>query len=373
MPPAHHRPSGGYQNPWPTAARPNAAGALLRWLVVERITHPRAPDADPRGAFPRVAPTYDAPRAAPGTLTATWVGHSTFLLQIGGWNVLTDPVWSARASPVAFAGPARYTPPGVAFDALPPVDVVVLSHDHYDHLDAPTVRRLAARFPTARWLAPLGVGAVLRALGVRDVAERDWWEDAVCDAPAGDAPAGDASGDAGAARRPLVATCVPAQHFSGRGVTNRDATLGAGWVVRARGTDARAAVYFAGDTGLHPDFAEVGRRCGPLALALLPIGAYAPRWFMRPVHCDPDDALLAYEAVCAGIAAAHARAAPPAFGGSHFGTFRLTDEPIDEPPRRVRDAWAARGGDARALWVPRHGETWRTAVEVSTTPTVGAA
>jgi N-acyl-phosphatidylethanolamine-hydrolysing phospholipase D len=130
-------------------------------------------------------------------------------------------------------------------------------------------------------------------------------------------------------------------------------------VLRARGGGPRAAVYFAGDTGLHPEFAEVGRRCGPLALALLPVGAYAPRWFMRPVHCDPDDALAAYDALCAGAAAAHPGAAPPAFGAAHFGTFKLTDEPTDEPPRRTRAAWAARGGDARALWVPAHGETWR--------------
>jgi N-acyl-phosphatidylethanolamine-hydrolysing phospholipase D len=357
VPPAHHRRSGGFRNPWPTAARTNTAAALLRWLVVERLTHPRAVDPDPGIAFPRATPTYDTPRAAPDALTATWVGHSTFLLQLGGWNVLTDPVWSQRASPVAFAGPARYTPPGVAFDALPPIDLVVLSHDHYDHLDAPTVRRLAARFPAARWLAPLGVAAVLRAHGARDVTERDWWEDATL-APAGSPPSATGAGP----RAPLVATCVPAQHFSGRGATNRDATLWGGWVLRAPAAGRRAAVYFAGDTGLHPDFAAVGRRSGPLALALLPVGAYAPRWFMRPVHCDPDDALAAYDAVCAGIATAHPDVPAPAFGGSHFGTFRLTDEPTDEPPRRTRAAWAARGGAAHALWVPRHGETWRADV-----------
>lgn len=343
--PPHHRPAGGFRNPWPSAARANAAGALLRWLVVERLTHPRPADPDPRTAFPRVPSAFDAPHAAPADVTATWVGHSTFLLQLGGWNVLTDPVWGERASPVGFAGPARYTPPGVAFDALPPVDLVVLSHDHYDHLDAPTVRQLAARFPAARWAAPLGVGAELRRLGARDVAERDWWEPLACERT-------------GAA--PLDLMCVPAQHFSGRGVTGRDATLWAGWVLRARGGAPDAAVYFAGDSGLHPDFAAIGRRAGPLALALLPIGAYAPRWFMRPVHCDPDDALLAYDALCAGIAAAHPGAAAPAFGGMHFGTFKLTDEPTDEPPRRARAAWAAAGRDPERLWVPRHGETWRS-------------
>ena len=352
MTPSHHRPGGGFRNPWPSAPRQSGPASLLRWLVVERLTRPRPPDPDPAAAFPRADPAFARPRAAPGVLTATWVGHTTFLLQLGGWNVLTDPVWGERASPVPFAGPRRYTAPGVAFGALPPIDLVVLSHDHYDHLDAPTVRALAARFPAARWLAPLGVGAELRALGAREVAERDWWEDVEF------AGGGREGGPPG----PLAATCVPAQHFSGRGVTNRDATLWAGWVLRAPAAGARAAVYFAGDTALHPDFAEVGRRCGPAALAVLPVGAYAPRWFMRAVHCDPDDALAAYDAVCAGIAAAHPGAAPPAFGASHYGTFRLTDEPTDEPPRRTRAGWAARGGDPGALWVPAHGGTWRARV-----------
>jgi N-acyl-phosphatidylethanolamine-hydrolysing phospholipase D len=130
-------------------------------------------------------------------------------------------------------------------------------------------------------------------------------------------------------------------------------------------------VFWAGDTGLHPEFAAIGARLGPFALALLPIGAYAPRWFMRPVHCDPDDALAAYAALCAGSAAAAPDAAPPAFGGMHFGTFRLTDEPIDEPPRRTRAAWAAAGHDAAGLWVPRHGETWRSGERRTPGPPAG--
>ncbi|GJG86006.1 hypothetical protein tb265_11870 [Gemmatimonadetes bacterium T265] len=338
--PPHHKPGGGFRNPWPSGRRAGAA-ALARWLVVERVAHPRAKDPDPRVAFPRVASAFHVPRAPDDVVAATWVGHASFLLQIGGWNVLLDPVWGERASPLAFVGPRRFTPPGVDFDALPPVDLVVLSHDHYDHLDAPTVRRLAARAPGARWLAPLGVGARLEALGVprAAVAERDWW---------GSVEVG-----------PLAAACVPAQHFSGRGLGDRDRTLWCGWVLRARGPaeDAGRAVYFAGDSGLHPDFAEVTRRCGPVALALLPVGAYAPRWFMRPVHCDPDDALAAYDALCAGQRAAHPGAPDPVFGATHFGAFRLTDEPTDEPPRRTRAAWAAAGRDAARLWVPRHGET----------------
>ncbi len=345
--PAHHAPGGGFRNPWP-GARPSGGAALARWMLVERVAHPRAPDPDPRVAFPRVASAFRAPRAPADVVTATWVGHSSWLVQLGGWNVLLDPVWGERASPLAFAGPRRFTPPGVAFDALPPVDLVVLSHDHYDHLDAPTVRRLAGRDPGARWVAPLGVAARLRALGVpaASVGECDWWDEATAG--------------------PLEATCVPARHFSGRGLGDRDRTLWCGWVLRARGVGASAAasggaapraVYYAGDTALHPDFAEVARRCGPVALAILPVGAYAPRWFMRPVHCDPEDAVAAYDAFCAGQRAAHPLAPDPVLGATHFGAFKLTDEPTDEPPRRTRALWEAAGRDASRLWVPRHGET----------------
>ena len=334
-PPAHHRPGGGFRNPWPNAA-PSGGAALARWML-GRLTTTRPTDPDPRLAFPRVASAFHLPRASADAITATWVGHASFLVQLAGWNVLLDPVWGERASPLPFAGPKRYTPPGVAFEALPPIDCVVLSHDHYDHLDAPTIRRLVAEHPAASWLAPLGVAARLNALGVPATAitERDWWETARVG--------------------PLAVTCVPAQHFSGRGVGDRDQTLWCGWVLRAGA--AGRAVYFAGDSALHPDFAEVTRRGGPVALALLPIGAYAPRWFMQPVHCDPDDALAAYDALCMGQRAAAVDVPTPVFGATHFGAFRLTDEPIDEPARRTRAAWAAAGRDASRLWIPQHGET----------------
>jgi N-acyl-phosphatidylethanolamine-hydrolysing phospholipase D len=304
---------------------------------------PRAAREGRGCAPPRATPMFDAPRAPSDALTATWVGHSTFLLQLGGWNVLTDPMWSERASPVAWAGPRRYAPPGVALDALPPIDLVLLSHDHYDHLDDATVRGVAARWPAARWAVPLGLARRLCARGVRaDVlAELDWWETTTAG--------------------PLALACVPAQHFSGRGPADRDRTLWCGWALRAgEGAASRAAsraVLFAGDTGLHPEFGEIARRHGPFALALLPIGAYEPRWFMRPVHCDPDDALAAYDALCA---AQRARGdAPPVFGAMHWGAFALADEPCDEPPRRTRDAWARGGRDAARLWIPALGETRR--------------
>ena len=263
-------------------------------------------------------------------------------MQLGGWNVLLDPVFAERASPVSWAGPRRITAPGVAMDALPPIDLVLLSHDHYDHLDAAAVGAIAARWPEARWLAPLGVDATLRRFGASHTDALDWSERRVVG--------------------PLEIACVPAQHFSGRGITGRDSTLWCGWSLRVaprEGEPAAPGILYAGDTGLHPEFASIARAHGPFALALLPIGAYAPRWFMRPVHCDPDDALAAYAAVAEAQAASHPTLPPPTMGAMHFGTFVLTDEPVDEPPARVRDGWAAAGRAPGALWIPRHGETRR--------------
>lgn len=322
MPHAHHKPKGGFRNPWP-GSQPAGLGALLRWFgqrLAARLRGRRRGEGR-RVEFPITAPSFD--RGDPGdVLRVTWVGHSTVLLQLGGTNVLLDPVWSERASPLRFAGPRRLVPAPFRIERLPRLDVVIQSHDHYDHLDTATVRALARAHPGAWWVAPLGVGARLTPLGVARVAELDWWE----------------ATRAG----PATVTCTPAQHFSGRGLGDRDTTLWGGFVVEAAGW----RVCFAGDTGLHPEFGEIARRLGPFDLALVPIGAYEPRWFMRPVHMDPDDAVTAALALDAAVTV-----------GIHWGTFRLTDEPMDEPPRRAVGAWAARARPGRELWILRHGET----------------
>jgi N-acyl-phosphatidylethanolamine-hydrolysing phospholipase D len=332
--PAHHRPDGGFCNPWPDAA-PADAKDMLRWTA-ERRRNPRAPNPPP-GHFPRATPSYTTPRAAPDRITATWVGHSTVLLQIGGLNVLTDPMWSKRASPLWFVGPKRLTPPAVDFDALPPIDVVLQSHNHYDHLDARTVRRIARRFADARWFAPLGLSPKLRRWGVRDVMERDWWQTA------------EHRAGGGAASNSATIGCAPAQHFSARGLRDRNRTLWCGWTIEAAGR----RVYFAGDTGLHPEFTTIAERYGPFDLVLLPVGAYEPRWFMRRVHMNPEDALEAYRA----LRGPYADDPSPAMLAIHWGTFRLTDEPADEPPARVRRLWRDAGLDEKQLWVLQHGET----------------
>lgn len=325
--PSHHRPGGGFRNPWPDA-QPRGFADVLRW-VIERRRKARSPKPDPlpfelaRPAFASPRLVHTNPRAAnDARLTVTWVGHSTMLLQLGAFNILTDPVWSERASPLRFAGPRRLMPPGVDFDALPPVDVVLLSHNHYDHLDAHTVRRLAARHPDAHWLAPLGLSRWLVRRGVRSVAELDWWQHSPVQAVGGTA----------------IVTCAPAQHFSARGLGDRNDTLWCSWAVSAEGQ----SLYFGGDTGHHPDFGLIGERLGPFDVILLPIGAYEPRWFMRPVHMDPDEAVQAFLALRSRDRAGHHAVMVPL----HWGTFELTDEPMDEPAaessHRLERSWARR-------------------------------
>ncbi len=282
----------------------------------------------PRDSLPHQQPTIVTPRAEVGYRSVTWVGHSTVLLQIGPLNVLTDPVWSERASPVQWIGPRRVMTPAIDFDELPPVDVVLLSHNHYDHLDATTVRRIARRFPDATWLCPLGLPYLLKRFGVRNIAERDWWQ-SVKEAR-------------------FTATCTPAQHFSARGLRDRNETLWCGWVIEADSV----RVFFAGDTALNPSLEDIGGLLGPFDLVMLPIGAYEPRWFMRAVHMNPEDAVAAYRALVNGPAT------PPCFA-IHWGTFRLTDEPVDEPPQRFARSWGDARLPERANWTLAHGETRR--------------
>jgi N-acyl-phosphatidylethanolamine-hydrolysing phospholipase D len=252
-------------------------------------------------------------------------------VQIGGLNLITDPMFGARASPLAFIGPRRRTPPGLDLDALPPIDAVLLSHNHYDHLDDRSVRRLAARHPTARWFVPAGLARFLARRGIREALELDWWEETRLGS--------------------LALGCTPAQHFSGRGVTDRDRTLWCGWSIAA----SARQVFFAGDTGYHPDFPAIGDRFGPFHAALLPIGAYEPRWFMRAVHMNPEEAVQAFRDLYQSRPPIGGR--PAVMVGMHWGTFRLTDEPLEEPPVRARAAWQAAGMDPERLWLLAPGES----------------
>jgi L-ascorbate metabolism protein UlaG (beta-lactamase superfamily) len=291
----------------------NSAWRVLRWLLFQRRTAwpGRVVDGDP-GLLP--SPTA-------GGVDATWVGHATFLVRVAGLHVLTDPMWSERASPLRWAGPRRVRRPGLPFEALPPIDLVLLSHNHYDHLDLPTLRRLR-RACDPLVLTPLGNARLVRRAGLRRIAELDWWQKAT----------------AGTAE----VTLTPARHFSRRHLWDRNRALWGGFVLRAGGR----SVFFAGDSAYGGHFAEVRRRLGPPDLALLPIGAYEPSWFMRFAHVSPEEAVQA-----------HHDLAPRLSVAMHFGTFKLTDEPIDEPPARLRAALAERGVAPSAFVVPACGET----------------
>jgi N-acyl-phosphatidylethanolamine-hydrolysing phospholipase D len=256
------------------------------------------------GAFLRENARHSVP-------TVTWVGHATLLVQMGHVSFLTDPTWSDTASPVSFAGPRRFVEPGLRFEDLPPIDFVVISHNHYDHLDLGTLRRLAERSPATVFYVPLANGALLRSEGVENVRELDW---------------GQTVEHAG-----VRVHCLPSQHWSQRRLRDERRALWAAWAVTAE----ERSFYFAGDTGYFDGFARVGERLGPFDLAALPIGAYEPKAMMHFAHMNPE------EAVQAGV---DLRARQTL--AIHFGTFDLSDEPLADPPRRYRDA------------VLRIGETW---------------
>jgi N-acyl-phosphatidylethanolamine-hydrolysing phospholipase D len=323
--PPHHAPNGTFRNPW--ALGESRFTGLLKWRW-NRLRHPLPPD-DGAWQLQRVAPSIRAPRAAVDEIAITWVGHSTLLVQLGPVNILTDPVWSDRASPWRSLGPRRLVPPGIPIDALPPIDIVLLSHNHYDHLDAWTVRTLATAQPRARWVVPLRLAGVVRSLGVRDVEELDWWDDLRI-------------GDA-------TVACTPARHFSARTPLDRNRTLWCGYAVAT----VAGRFFYAGDTGLHPEFARIGERFGPFVVSAIPIGAYEPRWFMHPVHVDPNEAVTAFRA----LHGHHGISPRATMLGLHWGTFRLTDEPVLEPPRRAREAWKRASLPIENLWILAHGET----------------
>jgi L-ascorbate metabolism protein UlaG (beta-lactamase superfamily) len=255
-------------------------------------------------------------------IAATFVGQSTFLLQMDGVNVLTDPIWSDRASPVRWAGPRRVRRPGVAFDNLPPIHLVLVSHNHYDHMDLPTLRRLQQRFDPM-FVTGLGNRRYLLKRGLTRVEELDWWQ-------------------TGAGPNGLTVTMTPARHFSRRGLFDRLRTLWGGFALTGR--DKR--IFFTGDSAYGDHFREIGRRLERIDLALLPIGAYEPRWLFQAAHVNPEEAVRA-----------HRDLAPRLSIGMHFGTFQLTDEAIDAPIDELRQSLRRHGIAKRDFRVPRFGET----------------
>jgi N-acyl-phosphatidylethanolamine-hydrolysing phospholipase D len=316
----HHNPGGGFRNPWPSGNGVRSFRQFLRWRL-QRWRKP-LPPLPAASAFTSAQPNIAYPTAGAAELRVTWVGHSTFLIQIGGYNLLTDPHWSLRSSPVQWLGPARVTPPAVSFDALPPIHAILLSHDHYDHLDSSTIRRIAGAHPAARWFAPIGHAAYLRALGAQHAADLDWWQTAEL-------------GNA------LILEALPVQHWTRRIGSGINQRLWCSWSIRSGSHHV-----YAGDSGYCPAFAEIAARSAPIDVALLPIGAYEPRWFMEPAHMNPEDSVRAF----LDLRARH-------FVAMHWGTFILTDEPALEPAERIRAAWRERSLAADRLHVLAFGET----------------
>lgn len=287
---------------------------LLRWKL--------GLGPEPRRVAPRSCPVptvHNDGRALAGAAapSLTWVGHATYLLQLAGRSVLTDPILSPRLALLR-----RNVPPGLSWEALPQIDVVTVSHNHLDHMDRPTLVRLARRAPAPAAVVPLGLAPLMRAWGYREVHELGWWDTARA--------------------RGLDVTLVPAQHWSRRSAFDQDATLWGGFVIEGGGLRA----YHSGDTAYFSGFKQIGARAGRIDAAMLPIGAYDPRWFMREQHMNPEDAVQAF----VDLGAAR-------FFAMHWGTFKLTDEPLDEPPRLARELFARRGLDAATLVIPAIGET----------------
>ena len=316
-------PSDGGIKPAPRAGRrfcnenPDALPgffSMLKWAVNR---HP--------GFWPKyrdLPPGPPPPReVGPGELRVTFINHSTVLIQMEGLNILTDPIYSRRVGPVSWAGMERVRPAGIRFEDLPPIQVVLLSHNHYDHMDMSTLALLEKR-DHPRVLTGLGNSKYLAEAGIGKIQEFDWGE-------------GTALSDS------VRAIFVPAQHFSMRKVYDRDTALWGGFVLEGRKT----RVYFAGDTGWGPHLEEISSRFGDFTLAILPIGAYKPEWFMGPAHMSPRDAVKAHQLL-------RARVSVPI----HYGTFRLADDGEEESVEEMRKAMKAAGISDREFWILGFGE-----------------
>jgi N-acyl-phosphatidylethanolamine-hydrolysing phospholipase D len=314
--PAHHL-AHGFRN-----LDPSYDYTLLgrTWSLLKRSVR-REP---PRGTPLSRVPNNGAELRANGTQpTVTWIGHATLLVQLDGVNILTDPNWSDRAGPLPF-GARRLVPPGVRFEDLPRIDAVVISHDHYDHLDLPTVQRLA-REHHPRFFVPLGLRAWLAERGVHDAVELDWWESRTFQG--------------------LTFTATPAQHGSGRGLLDQNLRLWCSWVI-ADAHDKR--LFFAGDTGYTPRLAEIGRRLGPFDVAAIPIGGYSAFTARHPNHVNPEEALQLFDDLGGRT-----------FVPMHWGTFASNREPFREPPDRLRAEALRRGEEERiALLAPGQSIHW---------------
>jgi N-acyl-phosphatidylethanolamine-hydrolysing phospholipase D len=331
MPPKHHHTPRGFRNNYIDSVT-KSLGDVLRWQwqrLRDRLPPPATipiPEAPADLNFIR----HNAAAGSEMTPAVTWIGHATMLVQASGLSVLTDPIFSRRASPVQFAGPARAQRPGIAMQDLPHIDVVVISHNHYDHLDRGSVKALASQAGGAPlYLVPLGVKGWLEGLGITHAVELDWWDGHTVTA-----------GDS----RPVEFRFTPAQHWSGRTLRDRNRTLWGGWAAIADDFHW----FFTGDTGYSRDFAEVRRQLGEFDLALIAVGACLPRWFMKDQHVDLEEAVQIHLDLGAKRSV-----------GVHWGTFALADDPLDQPIRELPAVRSAKSVPEEAFFLLPIGGTRR--------------
>ncbi len=318
--PYHHLADGTFRNPPGSPPRTAGFGDYVSFMA-RRVTSRTSDVTVPDGHVIPQDQALAGLRAMEGQDTVTWLGHASFLLHMADMWVLTDPYLGEVAGPFGF-GPRRYVAPGIPIDRLPKIDVVIISHNHYDHLDAATIEALPNK-ERMYVFVPLGLGEFFRSRGYRQVFELDWYSGVV-------------HGD-------LTITALPAVHFSRRGPFDRNATLWAGFAI----DDGKSRVYFAGDTAYGEVFKEIGQKVGPFDLGLIPIGAYLPQSIMKASHVTPEEAVQLADDVGAARTV-----------GMHWGTVTLTDEEQFEPPQRFRAAAEAAGWSPDRAAIMRIGETW---------------
>lgn len=282
--------------------------------------------SEPNGTWPVEVKNQGIPRCnkdlKPDNIAITFVNHATFLLQTPGVNILTDPIWSERASPLSWVGPKRVRLPAVKFEDLPKIDLIIISHNHYDHLDKETLRQLNARF-SPKFIVPIGDRALLESIGIKDVTELDWWESFQINPS-------------------TQITFTPTQHSSARGLFDRDHSLWGSYFIRY----GERSVYFGGDAAYSVHYSEIKKLLGSPEIALLPIGAYAPRWFMQPLHMNPADAVLAHKDLGAKLSI-----------GMHYGTFPMAKESFEQPQSDLKEALVKENIPEKSFVTLEEGET----------------
>jgi len=302
--PLHHD-NKGFQNPYVEKKKKG----FFKYMKMRYFSNEKFADYESNAyKIPRVESDLDLIENPPDALQFTWIGHATILIQYRGINILTDPMFSDRASPLNFLGPERYNPPSVKLKDLPPIHYIVISHSHYDHLDKKTVQQIGSN---TKWLVPLGLKQWFVRAGVQEeaVIEFDWW-------------------DVNRFKNAVI-TATPAQHWSARSLWDRNKTLWASWMLQI----GDKTIWYSGDTGYNPyQFNEIGREFKTIDLALISIGAYEPRWFMKEMHINPEEAVQIH----LDIKSQHSIAV-------QWGTFQLTSEPIDDPPIKLNEALARKG------------------------------